>query len=177
MHTVSENSEPDLARQRALDQFEWALRELAANLMRITRGAGKAHDVMQQMSELAKAIRDYHVTAGMWPSSYEFTHALKVSKDFETVRQWSIENQERENAERLIIRGALQIVASRLVAQTTQESAGHSEMHDGMNELARVRAEAWKARAQAARDAPPTTMVKSTKPRAKAGRPRRTPNQ
>jgi hypothetical protein len=38
---VSENSEADIARHSALARVEWRLRELAANLLRIIRGAGK----------------------------------------------------------------------------------------------------------------------------------------
>jgi hypothetical protein len=56
MRIVSENSETDLARQRALDQVDWKIRELTANLLRITRGAGKPYEIMQQMMQLAYGL-------------------------------------------------------------------------------------------------------------------------
>jgi hypothetical protein len=65
MHTVSENSEADLARQRASDQVEWKIRELTANLLRITRGAGKPYEIMQQMVDLAETMRGYQAATGL----------------------------------------------------------------------------------------------------------------
>jgi hypothetical protein len=104
MRIVSENSETDLARQRALDQVDWKIRELTANLLRITRGAGKPYEIMTQMIELAEAIRGYHAATGLSPYADEFARALNVSNDLETMQHWRAEDRDREYAEERIIR-------------------------------------------------------------------------
>jgi hypothetical protein len=43
MRIVSENSEADFARNTAMAKVDWALRDLTANLMRVTRGAGRPY--------------------------------------------------------------------------------------------------------------------------------------
>jgi hypothetical protein len=173
MRIIGENSETDLARQRALDQVDWKIRELTANLLRITRGAGKPYEIMTQMIELAEAIRVYHAATGLSPYADEFARALNVSNDLETMQHWRAEDRDRDDAEERIIRGVLQVVASRLVHQRTQEAAGDSEMYDGIRSLENLRAEARKAQAKAARG-PDAGVVKGrpTKPKAKVGRPK-----
>jgi hypothetical protein len=65
------------------------------------------------------------------------------------------ESRERRwYAERSILRGALQIVASSLLEQRTQEAAGTSEMYRGINEIEDLRAEQrarWAAQMEASR--------------------------
>jgi hypothetical protein len=171
-HMVSENSKADLARQRASDQVEWKLRELTANLLRITRGAGKPCEIMQQMVDLTEAMRRYQAATGLWPTD-EFVRALNVSYDLETMQHWRDEDRHREYAKDHIIRGALQIVASRLVDQKTQEAAGRSEMHDGIRSLEDLRSEARKAITRAAKEfAAGAVKGRPAKPKAKVGRPR-----
>jgi hypothetical protein len=45
------------------------------------------------------------------------------------------------SAEQSIIRGALQIAASRLIGQRTQEATGHREMYDGLQRLEAIKAQ------------------------------------
>jgi hypothetical protein len=89
------------------------------------------------------------------------------------MQHWRAEDRDRDDAEERIIRGVLQVVASRLVHQRTQEAAGDSEMYDGIRSLENLRAEARKAQAKAARG-PDAGVVKGrpTKPKAKVGRPK-----
>jgi hypothetical protein len=178
MRIASENSEVDLARQRASDQVRWRIRELTANLLRITRGAGKPYEVLGQMVDLAEAMQSYQAATGLSSCPDEFVRALNVSNDLETTLQWSPEDRYRDEVEGLIMRGVLQIVASRLVHQKTQEAAGHSEMALGLRELDELRAEARKARAKPASDARHATSganagkSRPAKPAARAGQPR-----
>lgn len=170
MRVVSENSEADLARQESLYRMGWAVRELTANLLRITRGAGKPHEVMRQVTDLAAAMRGYHAVTGFGPVD-EMAHLPDVSESWETMQSWSAENQEREYAKQAIRRGVLQIVASRLVGQKPQEAAGDYELQNGMNELKRVQAEAnkaWEASRRAV-----AVSTRSSKPKAKVGRPKK----
>jgi hypothetical protein len=55
MRIVSEKSEAqiarhqaEIARDRAMNKASWALRELTANLLRVTRGAGKPYEIGRQ---------------------------------------------------------------------------------------------------------------------------------
>lgn len=48
MRIVSENSNEDLAARQVLAAVRWDLRQLAANLLRVIRGAGKPHLLAQQ---------------------------------------------------------------------------------------------------------------------------------
>jgi hypothetical protein len=179
MRIVSEKSEADLARERASDQVAWKIRELTANLLRITRGAGKPDEITMQMNDLAAATQGFWDAFGLSPYADEFPRALDVSNDPETTRQWRAEDRYRDDAEERIIRGVLQVVASRLVRQKTQETIGRHEMYDGINALEDIRAEARKARAQAAKDVRQATSGTNaakrrlTRPKAKVGRPRK----
>jgi hypothetical protein len=178
MRIVSEKSEADLARERASDRVGWKLRELTANLLRITRGAGKPEEIMRQMNGLTAAIQSFWEAVGLSPYADEFSRALDVSNDLETKRHWRPEDRYRDDAEERIIRGVLQIVASRLVHQRAQETIGRSEMYDGINAIEDIRAEERKAREKAARDARQapngtnTSKSRPTKLKSKMGRPR-----
>ena len=59
IEVVSENSEEDLARRQAMDKVRWALRDLAANLMVITRGAGKPWEIGRQAQQLVNELLAY----------------------------------------------------------------------------------------------------------------------
>jgi hypothetical protein len=174
MRTVSENSEADLTRKRASAQVAWTIRELTANLLRITRGAGKPYEVMQQMADLAEAIRGYRAVTGLSLYPDEFARALDVSNDPGTMQHWSAEDRHRDDAEERIIRGVLQVVASRLVNQKTQEAIGRNDMFDGLRDLEDLRTEARKARARDARQLSPGANApkgRQAKQKTKIGRP------
>lgn len=73
MPVVSENSDQAIA----LSQVQWALHELAANLMRITRGAGTQ---AKRLLEVAAAYRD---VVGHLPGSDELAGAIRLARDRE----------------------------------------------------------------------------------------------
>ena len=58
----------------------------------------------------------------------------------EFVERLSDEELAEYHAKQAIIRGALQIVASRLVGQLTQERAGDHEMYRGLNRMEEIQA-------------------------------------
>lgn len=119
MRIVSEKSEADVAHHHALERVEWRLRELAANLLRIIRGAGKPYEMMLQMAELVEAIQAYQAVVGRAPWE-EFNRAVDVSRDIKDMQHWNAEDRHRDDAEHQIIQGVLQVVASRLVRQLNQ---------------------------------------------------------
>ena len=69
MRVVSENSEKDIERHRLENEITYSMQELAANLMRITRGAGKPYDVGKRAAKLVRLMVEYHENAGHCPSS------------------------------------------------------------------------------------------------------------
>jgi hypothetical protein len=131
MRLVSENSDAELARRRALERVEAALHELGANMLRVIRGAGRPYELGSQASEFSLAMQAHFDAARMYPSSDELAEMLSISHDFSSHRMDEIDRQRYHDEER-IIRGALQIAASRLLRQRTQEAAGSRDLWKGL---------------------------------------------
>ena len=131
--------------QRSIDQ-EWArgqlrrpLRELAANIIRVVRGAGRSYEIAEQCVAVIEAHRNYFDKVGSWPTAWEVDQALGIERRYETTSYddaWK-----HEMARETILRGALQVAASRLVGQNTQEHRGRSELMEGVNSIVRIREE------------------------------------
>jgi hypothetical protein len=134
MRVVSENSEAEIARQRAWSEVESHLRELAANFMRVTRGAGKPWEIGRQAQSLINAMQEHWDAVGHYPGSEAISNALSLDLDPDVRARMSAENMVEIYARQKIVRGCLQFAASHLLGQMTQESAGRSEMHDGMRD-------------------------------------------
>jgi hypothetical protein len=149
-----ENKQADIDRELAKRDIEWPLRELAANLIRVVRGAGKSYEIVGQCVAVIEAFQKYREKVGYLPSSWEMDQALSIHQDDE--KAIYDEAWEREDAVETMVCGALQIAASRLVDQRTQEHRGRSELMDGFYALERIREEARKrfARAERAKKAP-----------------------
>ncbi|ESZ50966.1 hypothetical protein ACYG9R_09145 [Mesorhizobium sp. RSR565B] len=172
-----ENSQRDIDRESAKREIGWPLRELAANIIRTVRGAGKSYEISEQCGAVVEAFRHYREMVGHWPASWEIEQALSIRRD--SYSGGNDEAWEREHARETILRGALQVTASRLVGQNTQEQRGRSEMMDGVNDIVRTRDATRKRLAEANRisrqaSVPRTAARKKTKkppvksPRSKA---------
>ena len=138
---VATNTEADVAHVRAIQNVSWAVRELAANLIRVVRGAGRPDDIVDHAVAFTKAMVDYQEAVGSWPSGHDLSVSLSIRQDGEWKRQLDDDELDRLLAEGHVIRGALQIAASRLLCQTTQERAGDTQMGDGVRQLERLNAE------------------------------------
>jgi hypothetical protein len=145
MRVVSENSEQELARRKAEAAREEAaevvgamLRELAANIMRVTRGAGKPWEIGRQTGALINSMVEYREAVGHYPSSEEISNALSLDLDPEVRARMSQENMMEIYARQRIVHGSLQIAASHLLGQRAQEAAGRHEMHEGMRDWDRA---------------------------------------
>src|SRR5689334_22292916 len=128
---VAEVPPYELEKARAESELGWPTRELASNLLRIARGAGKPELLPQQIIDLSGAILEIHKTARAWAiwSAIEDTLQSAIPDSFEA--------PEHEDCRSAIVRGSLQYVASRLVYQNAQEAAGIREIGDGIEELER----------------------------------------
>jgi hypothetical protein len=163
-----ENNQRDIDKEWAKRDIEWPLRELAANIIRVVRGAGKSYEIAGQCVAVIEAFQRYREKVGHWPASWEIDQALSIRREDENASYddaW-----ERDYARETIVRGALQVAASRLVGQNTQEQRGRSELMDGVNSMERIReearkrlAEAERARRQASKPKPPVRKRKARK--------------
>lgn len=134
MRIVSEQSEADLAKHRAVEDLSWPLRSLAANLIRVVRGAGRAYELPSQMVAVLEAIEAYREVVGHYPSDYELSQPINVRYP----ENWRLRDG-YDGALSTMVQGALQMAASELVRQDTQMTAGESEMLKGVQRLERYR--------------------------------------
>jgi len=168
MKVVSDNSPEDIARDRAERRISSALRALTANLIRVVRGAGKPGEISSQVLSLTEALSAYRDAAGFLP--FGETLAEFIRPEDRDLSRWSDDEKARHWAQKLVIDGALQMTASRLLGQLTQESAGRSEMNMGIQEIEEIRAERRKQREleerayKAATRTKPAPRRKPTKP-------------
>jgi hypothetical protein len=101
-----------------------ALRDLTANLLRVTRGAGQPGLIGRQAITLLDALAECQRETGFLPDLGGFLTEPVMRLDFDS--------SDRRVAQTEIIGGALQIAASRLLGQLTQERRGEQELRDGL---------------------------------------------
>jgi hypothetical protein len=130
---VAQADPVELEKQQAHRDLGYDIREMDANLLRIIRGAGRPHELPQQIINLGGAILETHKTARAWA----IWSALEDELHSGVPSYW--EARESTRHETTIARGALQLVASRLVHQRAQEAAGGREIDEGIDELEETR--------------------------------------
>jgi hypothetical protein len=130
--TVASETDPaDLEKALAERELSWETREMAANLLRVIRGAGKPHQLPQQIITLGEHILETHKAARAWAIWSAMEEALQSAMpDF-------FDAPEHEAHIGVIAQGSLQFVASRLVHQPAQEAAGEREIESGIEERER----------------------------------------
>lgn len=157
--------------QFARDEFSWAIRDCAANMLRIIRGAGKPYELMRQMQMALHTSAKFYEVHGYWPqevivndlriedeASKWFRKAQEGALDQASVDRWRDDGTfYRMAAEHSMFCGALQVIASELIGQTTQKAAGSREFHDGLREYQRVRETELEKRRQEERVARPSS--------------------
>ncbi|BBB12938.1 hypothetical protein [Sphingopyxis sp. FD7] len=119
-------NEPDAT---ALAESQDAAVRAAANLLRVVRGAGKPTRIVHDASELIIAFTAYAKahSNGAYPG-YEVAQWLQQA--------WQLNDTEIDSwAKEAVIRGALQVVASRLLGQRVQERTGWEELMRGVEAL------------------------------------------
>jgi hypothetical protein len=132
MKLVSERSEGDIAQEAATTSVASAIRELTANLIRVSRGAGNAQDVGRQAVTLIESFQDYHDAFGRLPGA-ELTEFLDHDRLWGDV-DWSRfddDYADRHFATIKMVRGALQMTAASLMGQRADYLTGERELYDG----------------------------------------------
>jgi hypothetical protein len=136
---VSDQPQPMVDEQRYKDGIRWPLRELAANLMRVARGAGKPYEIGPQVAGVLNAFEEYRAAVGHWPPSDVLANMLDLRRDYDDLVGLGEHNLNWTFAIQTVMRGSLQFAASELLGQNTQRAAGRSEMIEGVREVEEIR--------------------------------------
>jgi hypothetical protein len=135
----------EIERAQAVRELTWSTKEMAANLLRVIRGAGRPLDLPQQIINFADEILEVSKSAHVWAVSSAIEEALQSA-----MPSW--DSHESDQHEGDIVSGALQWVASRLVHQRAQECAGSREMDEAIKRqeqwAERERAKFWEEQAR-----------------------------
>ena len=147
--SANENA-PTREQKIATLAFQYALAHLFANLLRVARSRsgmdGDPQALFKQLTELQGATLEFQKAFGHDPPSEAIRDALDYwTPRYEQLTQRAQERDtnfsyviNRDAAECSIIDGASQIIASRLLGQSTQESHGSYELHEGVRSLNRA---------------------------------------
>ena len=151
LRLVSSTSDSKANEEYGRRLLSWPLRELAANLLRTVRGAGKPYAVAEQIFAVAEALQAYRDKVGNWPAEHDIRAALDRDA------RWP-EGKPRDEfgfGVDAMVDGGLQIVASQLLGQSAQESAGERELFEGLKIVEDIRARNARAAARPRKAAAP----------------------
>jgi hypothetical protein len=161
--TVVEGGGPEGRDQILAEQdFKNALRAVAANMLRIIRGAGKPYELLIQLSDVISAAVKVREVTGQLPTDVMVNVLQGESKteaiweryakgeiDKTAIDRWQEDGTiDRKYAEESIEAGALQVIASQFVDPSLQK-AGQSELRDGINQAIAAREKSkqyWEAK-------------------------------
>jgi hypothetical protein len=110
------------------------LRELAANIIRVTRGAGRAFDISLQAEAFLKAMVEHRNAIGYYPSAADLKQALRIDDPVST-QHVPADRLDELYPRQMIVRGALQVAASRLLQQGAEQAVGEAEILKGIREF------------------------------------------
>jgi hypothetical protein len=140
LRLVSEQSEEDIRKAEAEHALRQPVRELAANVLRVVRGAGDPARLSGQMCDCLDGFQRYRHTFGVWPASWTLGEILQFPSEFqETLEKFDHDSPELQRwakngkldqlfAKDAIGKAALQIIAARLLGQKLQIAAGESQL-------------------------------------------------
>lgn len=127
---VSSRTQREVDQDYTSRQTEAAARILAANILRIMRGAGKPHLLMEDISRFVQTAREFFDAHGFWPTQ-ELSSYLSYQDRERDYSQFDDAARMRAYAVDDMIAGSLQIAASRLLGQRTHISAGETQLSRG----------------------------------------------
>jgi hypothetical protein len=133
-----------MGRTRVFLGHSGSFRQHASHL----RGAGKPGELLLQMKRAVDAAIKFQETHGLWPEHIiandlqiqsgveKFYAGLQEGRHSqESIDRWTEDGTfEEMHAEHAIQCGALQMIASELIGQRTQKSAGEREFNQGIRD-------------------------------------------
>ena len=125
-----------LVDERATSALKTALTDLAGNLIRVVRGAGKADRIANQVNAFEDAFIGYRDATGRSPDGMVLGELLQYQEPDAICDDDRFEEVLIENA---VCRAALQIVASTLLDQRTPRERALNELHDHLRRFEEVR--------------------------------------
>ncbi len=161
---VSEKSKTEIEGEWAKQKLDRALIELAANLIRVVRGAGKPDDVIDHCVGVVNAAVEYQEITKRYPRAFDVASTLRL--EHERITDYDSFWAGRQLAIRDMISGSLQVAASTLIGQRLQINQGEKEMDGAFREMERLVEELRKKRADEERAARAARKPKS-KPKKK----------
>lgn len=176
LRIASERSDEDIRRTRAEQALVAPFRILAANMLRIMRGAGKPDDLLLHMQEVINAAVEFKSASGRWPSAELISSVLVVegeissltklaAHDEESERQmqrWENSGEfERQATMDAICKSVAKLWAAKLAGPLVQKRAAENELDMAILKATELR-EQRRARVKAANRKPrrPTRKVK-----------------
>jgi hypothetical protein len=166
LRVVSERSSADIQHEHRLAELRWRLVTLTANLLRVTRGAGRSWEIVTQCIETAHAYHAYVQAIGHLPPSFEIEQILNLKREFGDFSS----DADIDCGRSMLVAGALQFTASTLLGQRTQVAAGQREMFEGERLIVQARERQRKERLAEERAARTPRRKTSKKPKAKPKR-------
>ncbi|SFZ80828.1 hypothetical protein SAMN02983003_0157 [Devosia enhydra] len=147
--TVPNQTDIDIEASQTLVDFDRAARELAANVLRLVAGGGRAHGLSENVDNLYDAIDRYHKVHHAYPSQHQWNQALNVNAAWfelnsrgidESLSPENMDERQRLAFDRAIaisgIRdGMLQMAASMLMHQIPQQAAGEAKFYENFHHL------------------------------------------
>jgi hypothetical protein len=128
---VSSRDDAAIAREHCSWELDHAMRELAANILRIAADGGRPWELVDQIIAVREAMANAPAGFTVNDANDAMAAALgAVIDELETDMGY---------AEKRIQQGALRKIAARLLHQQAQEARRNADMWDAINDLDRIR--------------------------------------
>ncbi|WP_310379780.1 hypothetical protein [Rhizobium sp. 1399] len=107
LSVVAQNTSQQIETNDAQQQVNAALLQLAANIIRVVRGAGRPEELLSQCADVVNSAVDYRDAAGRLPSPATLASAIHLERELIDYGDtfWA----GRKLAYRRIVRGSLQV--------------------------------------------------------------------
>ncbi|HEX8057370.1 MAG TPA: hypothetical protein VF481_11960 [Novosphingobium sp.] len=121
--------------QASAASVRMGLREVAANLLRITRGSGRPELIVAQITALVGIFAAYREVAGEDLKPSDITEALRLEHIVDDEDElWPV----WDRAVREMVNGALQVAAAELLGQQAQAATGRRELFAGYRHIEKL---------------------------------------
>jgi hypothetical protein len=135
MEIVSSRSDEQVAIDDAQADFDFCLRCLAANLLRIIAGAGRSYELLRDMGQFAAALD--RLAQLKPPQNVNFRIEQQLTswqRDYFELCKQGDKMAEVKSAEDDIAQYSMRVIAARLLDQGVQETNNHSKLRDALRQ-------------------------------------------